>query len=62
MKAIKMKKMLLAIGLGLGLSGAISAPVLAGPDSQMCAEYKIECSEGNERSCQKFDDLCWWRR
>lgn len=57
----EIKPLLLALGLGLGLSGVMSAPAFAGPDRSMCIEYQEQCNQGDANACQKFDDKCWFR-
>lgn len=47
MKNLKLKSLLLALGLGFGATG-----VVAGPDATACASYEEACEEGDYYACK----------
>lgn len=56
MKVTKLKKVLLAIGLGVGLSGAMTTSAVALPT---CADLYDMCQEGNNWACFNYNRTCW---
>lgn len=63
MKVSNMKKVLLAIGLGFGISGALPV-AYAYPSGATCADLKTQCEAGNQNACQSYQTydcaLCEW--
>ncbi|MFT4927675.1 MAG: hypothetical protein ACI8WB_003788 [Phenylobacterium sp.] len=55
MKVTNMKKVLLAIGLGFGISGALSGVANAFPDYESCLLLKAQCESGNSNSCGSYN-------
>ena len=49
-----MKKVLLALSLGMGLSGAVTV-ANAFPNGASCADLKQQCQDGNNNSCASYD-------
>lgn len=56
MRITKFKKVLLAIGLGIGLSGAMTTSAVAIPQ---CDDLKDMCQEGNSWACMTYNRSCW---
>jgi hypothetical protein len=55
MKVTNMKKVLLTIGLGLGISGALSGVANALTDPDICLQLKVQCESGNSNSCFAYN-------
>jgi hypothetical protein len=47
----KVKKAIVVLGLGLGLSGMMSGAVSARPNGGSCSDLRQECQQGNSESC-----------
>jgi hypothetical protein len=58
MKATKLKKMLLVMGMGVGLSSVVFS-ANAAPSYQDCVDLAISCASGNSNACDVVDGLCW---
>ena len=61
MKVLKMKKVILAMSLGLGMSGAFAGNF--GPyDDEVnlnnCPMWEQDCNEGNMTACRFWFDNC----
>ena len=57
MKTAKMKKVLLAMSLGLGLSGAFAGSASA--QHSMCPDWEFDCAENNNAfACNMFFKYC----
>ena len=55
----KMKTMMLALGLGLGLSGAMSGFAISAPDTNGCKEAKEICQQtGDVGYCAFYEQTC----
>ncbi|NQZ08326.1 MAG: hypothetical protein HRT35_14310 [Algicola sp.] len=50
MKSSKISKIILALGLGLGLSTAYAVP-----HALSCSELGAKCNSGNSQACYDFD-------
>ena len=58
MKLTKMKKIVLAMSLGLGIS-VFAGTASAGPS---CIELKDMCDVGNQWACITYNRMCWMNR
>ena len=56
MKNITMKKMLLVLGLGLGLSTVVNAKQIGDPVN--CPQLKTNCENGYSGACTKYNRYC----
>ncbi|WDE02942.1 hypothetical protein SG34_015990 [Thalassomonas viridans] len=53
------RKTLLALSLGLGLSGLASTTAIAGPGERECQTLELRCLKGDAAACDTHDRLCW---
>jgi hypothetical protein len=55
----KVKTMMLALGLGLGLSGMMSGYAISAPNSAQCKEAKERCQQtGDVGYCSFYEQQC----
>ena len=54
MKTLKMKKALLAIGLGIGMSSAVASS----PLQQACQSFWDACQGGEQFACERYNRTC----
>ncbi|MCJ8271296.1 MAG: hypothetical protein MJK04_18090 [Psychrosphaera sp.] len=47
----KMKKAMIILGLGFGLSGMLSGTANAIPNGGSCSDLQQQCQQGNSNSC-----------
>jgi len=59
MRSSTIRKTLLALSLGLGLSGLASTSVIAGPGERECESLELRCLKGDAYACETHDRLCW---
>lgn len=59
MKSATIRKSLLALSLGLGLSGLASSIAVAGPGERECQFLEQRCLNGDAGACETHDRLCW---
>ncbi|MCJ8270339.1 MAG: hypothetical protein MJK04_13170 [Psychrosphaera sp.] len=57
MKTNAMKKALLVLGLGLGLSATLSGFATAAPDEGDCEDLRALCAQGNANACRTLAGL-----
>jgi hypothetical protein len=56
----KMKKTMIILGLGLGLSGMFSGAANALAGAESCSALKQQCAQGQQGSCYTWNrQNCW---
>jgi hypothetical protein len=58
MKGSKLKKALLVMSMGMGLSG-VAFTASAAPSYSDCVDLVAQCAAGNQNACDVVMGLCW---
>ena len=54
----KTKNVMLALVIGLGISGFLSGVVMAGPGASGCEQLRKSCQAGDQESCMLYKHHC----